>query len=95
MLENLTQQMTEAVKQGIINALAEMWAGAKAFILLRGDQALLLAAMAGLIFYACGSRTAGRVIWWSIALFTLSKIMGIYAYGFFVALVLVKFLVGR
>ncbi len=84
-----------AVRDGIIDALVSVWEAVRDFILASGDQALFAAAMFGLVFWGLGSRTAGRVVGWSILLFTLAKIFDIYAYGFFVALVAIKYLTGR
>ena len=94
-VETLIDRLADAVKQGLLDALASGWASAQEYIMARGDQVLLLSAMMGLVFYGAGSRTAGKVIWWSVALFILAKMFGIYAWGFFGLLLVLKFFVGR
>lgn len=75
--------MADAVKDGILGALRAVYESGLAWLMLNGDRLLITAAMMGLVFWGAGSRTAGKVIWWSVVLFTLVRAFGaqIYLYA--------------
>jgi hypothetical protein len=75
-----TQQVTDAIaagfRKGIEGILCDAGAGLEQIAATYGEQALVLAAMFGILFWGAGSRTGGRVVWWSIFCFALLHAFG-------------------